>query len=409
MPASRTRLLVVGAGPAGLGAAAACLACGCDFLVLETGASVARRDHADHRRLGTGVGGSGLYSDGKFSFFPSATALWRLPDRVALRAGWGWLSAMLERFGVAVPGFPDLDALPDLIVATGLTRKDYPSVYLGRAQRTQMIAELESACAGRLLPGHVVRALRYDADERRFVCDAGSLRIEARAVVYAGGRFGPLHWPALFPQGSRTFRRAEVGVRLEQESGRFFLRDDLCLDPKLLLNGSDGRYGFRTFCCCRDGEIVATTVQGVTSVSGRADCPPTGRSNVGFNLRIADETFARELWPAAGLGGEPVVRPLDEFLRDGAPEVLSAQASRLLIEGLSRLRSACPSLTASECRVVAPTVEGVGHYPALSDDLRAEPFPLWVAGDASGVFRGLTAALLSGHYAALRGLQAAGA
>src|ERR1700752_4003317 len=96
---ARTQVLIIGAGPAGLGAAAACLARGADFLVLETGARVADRDHADHRRRGTGVGGSGLSSDGKFSFSPSATALWRLPDRRALAASWGWLSALLGAFG----------------------------------------------------------------------------------------------------------------------------------------------------------------------------------------------------------------------------------------------------------------------------------------------------------------------
>src|SRR5262249_8549940 len=124
---ARTSLLVVGAGPAGLAAAAACAARDHDFRVLEIGPRAAPRHHADQRLLGTGVGGSGLYSDGKFSFFPSATALWRLPDRRALRASWGWLAELLGRFGLEAPAFPDLDALPDLVVATGLSRKDYPS------------------------------------------------------------------------------------------------------------------------------------------------------------------------------------------------------------------------------------------------------------------------------------------
>jgi hypothetical protein len=405
---ARTSVLVVGAGPAGLGAAAACVDRGCDFLVLETGSRVGRRDHADQRRLGTGVGGSGLYSDGKFSFFPSATALWRLPDRRALRASWGWLVGLLRGFGLEPPAFPDLDALPDLVVGTGLTRKYYPSSYLSRDDRTRMIAALESACAGRLIDGTEAHRLRYEDCEGLFVCEAGAERLTARAVVYAGGRFGPIHWPALFPQGGRTFRRVEVGVRLEQHSDDFFLRDDGCLDPKLLLSAADGRYGFRTFCCCRDGEVVTTEVLGVMSTSGRADCPPTGRSNVGFNLRVGDEALARELWPGGRLGGAPIVRSLDECLT-GGPEstagVLGVGASRLLLEGLRRLRSEYPSLGGSPCRVIAPAVEGVGHYPALTYDLRAAPYPLWVAGDATGVFRGLTAALMSGYYAALRAME----
>jgi hypothetical protein len=38
--------------------------------------------------LTTGVGGCGLYSDGKFSFFPSATQLWQLRTRAALAASY---------------------------------------------------------------------------------------------------------------------------------------------------------------------------------------------------------------------------------------------------------------------------------------------------------------------------------
>jgi len=32
-----------------------------------------------------GIGGAGLYSDGKLSFFPSSTELWLLPDQKALK------------------------------------------------------------------------------------------------------------------------------------------------------------------------------------------------------------------------------------------------------------------------------------------------------------------------------------
>src|SRR5262249_9683400 len=90
----RTDVIVIGAGPAGLAAAACCRARGRDYLVVEMGSLVGQRDHADQRGLGMGVGGSGLYSDGKFSFFPSATALWKLPDAPALEESWRWFSSV---------------------------------------------------------------------------------------------------------------------------------------------------------------------------------------------------------------------------------------------------------------------------------------------------------------------------
>jgi hypothetical protein len=38
-------------------------------------------------------------------------------------------------------------------------------------------------------------------------------------------------------------------------------------------------------------------------------------------------------------------------------------------------------------------------------DLQLAPYPCWVAGDATGLFRGLTAALVSGWYAAERAME----
>src|SRR5262249_4747943 len=125
------------------------------------------------------------------------------------------------------------------------------------------------------------------------------------------------------------------------------------------------------------------------------------------------EALARELWPQGRpSGGETVALPLGEYLDGGADATAGALgflASRLLIEGLSRLRAACPALAKAGCRVVAPAVEGVGRYPELPAGLRAAPYPVWVAGDATGVFRGLTAALVSGYYAGLRALGERGA
>ena len=79
--------------------------------------------------------------------------------------------------------------------------------------------------------------------------EAGPDRINSGAVILAGGRFAPLGWPALSPPGGQIFRRVEVGVRLEQTSGEFFLREDEFPDPKLILKSPDGRYSWRTFCC----------------------------------------------------------------------------------------------------------------------------------------------------------------
>ena len=72
---------IVGAGPAGLAAACALRASRplLRVAVFDRGGRRSPRD-ATPTRLVQGVGGAGLWSDGKFSWAPSATRLWELPD-----------------------------------------------------------------------------------------------------------------------------------------------------------------------------------------------------------------------------------------------------------------------------------------------------------------------------------------
>lgn len=82
--------------------------------LLELGKSVTNRGRHVPADLVTGVGGAGLFSDGKFSFFPSASNLWRLAHREDVRAAYGWLSEILSEF-TAVPPYPSEEE-----VATGI-------------------------------------------------------------------------------------------------------------------------------------------------------------------------------------------------------------------------------------------------------------------------------------------------
>jgi uncharacterized protein len=75
------RVGIIGAGPAGLAAAAALSARGCESVLFESGNSARGRDHRSASDIGVGVGSAGLFSDGKFSYFPSATGLYELGGR----------------------------------------------------------------------------------------------------------------------------------------------------------------------------------------------------------------------------------------------------------------------------------------------------------------------------------------
>lgn len=71
-----------------------------------------------------------------------------------------------------------------------------------------------------------------------------------------------------------------------------------------------------------------------------------------------------------------------------------------MTRGLDRLRATFPDLNDPRTRLIGPTLEGVGWYPQVDGDLRLLDVPAWVAGDVCGLFRGIVAAMISGHYAA---------
>lgn len=417
-------LVVVGGGPAGLAACRAGLDQGARVLLLEQGVEVAARTHLEPSDLVTGIGGAGLYSDGKFSYFPSATELWSARPRHALEASYEWFSGLVNRPAAVTPPFPRQRGNGVSARAGEIVRKPYPSHYLSLAERLDIIAELAASAGDAILPEAELEHFRsvpgggVDVRYRH----GGDLRV-ARAswLVLATGRFGPLKLRGQLPPATMRFRRVEIGVRIEQPAADFFLRDEAGLDPKLLFRDELGHYEWRTFCCCRQGVVAHTRFRSWHSVSGRADCPASGLSNVGFNLRILRAAEGMATWRSIearlrALTG-PVREPLDQFtgaVVDGGDsaivDVYGRPVAGLLADGLRRLRSAGGPGTywpLQHAVLHAPVVEGVGLYPVTTQTLRIPGTSVFVVGDATGKFRGLTAALVSGYLAGLAAAAAA--
>jgi uncharacterized protein len=417
-------ILIIGAGPAGLAAASCCTVRNKDFIIAETGPRIEMRNHSDTNQLAHGVGGSGLYSDGKFSFFPSATSLWRLPDRKALNEGYDWVCNHLSGFGMATPKFP-LECQDNVISKQGkktgeITSKKYPSFYLSLKRREQLTQKLEQVCGASLVADFTVTEIQYDQSSRKFNCRLTSNKtkksemVSCRTIVFAGGRFGPVGLFSIFPATPKIFLRLELGVRIQQPTADFFLNSDCQVDPKLILKGNDD-FEYRTFCCCRNGEVVTIPTGNIKTVSGRGDCEESGFSNVGLNLRVEKESIGAVMWEtilkSLRLNSHrfPIEEPWESFIdmqnkstarpSSAITQFFGTEISNRLAHGLTQFQQSL-SINYQSAILVAPTVEAVAFYPKINDNLNVVPYPLWVAGDSTGVFRGLTAALVSGYYAA---------
>lgn len=349
---------MIGAGPAGLSAAVELAARG-RCLVVDGGGAASERDRDDTGDVLAGVGGAGLFSDGKHSFYPSASELWRLPDHEALEGAFRATATLLARWGI------DAGPFRTTPVAARDGEKRYPSHYLGLAERMAVIGEL-ARDAGEVRTRAWVRGVARDGDGFNVELDEP---VRARSIVVATGRWSPTWMRWLEAVGVRfAFRRVEVGVRIELPAEHPLFARLPGVDGKVVWH--EGDVEVRTFCTCRNGEVVLGRAGGIEAWSGRADVAPTGRSNVGVVARFREP-------PARDVERAVIARALETLVPD-AP---------------------------ADMKVYEPCIEGVGDYPVDDGHLCIAP-GVHVAGDACGRFRGIVAAMISGRYVARRILAA---
>lgn len=370
------------------------------FALVEAGLPAPCRQRDQPQSIIRGVGGAGLYSDGKFSFYRSASALWSLADPVALQEAYAWLSEILKDEGIDVPPLP-----LDRVAAERRHRREpwskfYPSHYLPIPSRERMVRRLADEVGPALkTTAHVIGIRKtHDAFLLYAETNRGLCTQSARAVIFAGGRFGPLEFARLMPDAPMVFRRYEIGVRLEQPSDRFVFREHPSLDVKEIAPGPINDSEWRTFCTCRYGEVIETLWNHSRAYSARADGAPTTRSSFGLNLRFASPPtklpLEEEIWNVLTGQISPFRVPLTDFLK----------SSRIFFGALldeffrTRLAEMLPVELHDLSVVYGPCIEGVGYYPDVNDVLKLNSHEIWVAGDACGTFRGLTAALVSGYF-----------
>ncbi len=396
--------VVVGAGPAGLSAAGELSRRGLVLLIEQGGPTSFRRREVPEEVL-SGVGGAGLFSDGKHSFFPSAQALWTLPDREALALAFSQTAALLRRHGVEAGPLPASTTTTKPSAGTW-HEKRYPALYAPFDRRLRCIEELLAQAQETWTKARIVGARRegclinVDIDRQ-----GRQEQVSTRAVVVATGRWSP-RWirPWLEELGAAyAFGRVEFGVRLETAASAELFALLPGVDGKLRFVDDDGTE-FRTFCTCRQGRVLLGRAGGLAAFSGHADGPPSGRSSVGLLVRSTSSSLGSELdrlLPAA----VPRTLPLQAWRSGGAPHLASVfgeQGAGLLWRALQHLLAWAPALADDDDVLVhVPCIEGVGAYPVDDGSLQVAP-GVWVVGDACGRFRGIVASMISGRYAAAR-------
>lgn len=390
---------IIGSGPAGLAAGSALSDSGLKYLIIERGQPLDKRDLAPDTLI-HGAGGAGLFSDGKFSFYPSASHLWMLDDRSGLMDSYEWLVKLLSKYGVEAPNFPVCAETWKSCGGKGI--KEYPSIRMENINRHKMISSLVasqdenimfSADVFKITPtenrGYEIKINRnYEIDTLR-----------CRFIIFAGGRFGSLVLKKIMPYLPFRFLRYEIGLRLEQLTENWVFNQYVQPDIKVIEPGPR-QTEWRTFCTCRSGKVLKTRWHYLDTYSGTCDNGESFYSNIALLLRfnsVPELPLLQEIESILSGDTRPLTISLAEYMREHKV-LLGKGIDDLFIQKLESL----PFSDLPNVRIYSPCIEGLGHYPAINNNLKVESANIFIAGDSTGIFRGLTAAMVSGFYVGLQ-------
>ncbi len=426
------KVVIVGAGPAGLFAANE-LADSSEVAVVE------RRDY---------VGGSGLHSDGKLNFHPNIGG--DLTEFIPEKEAWDLVfyisdifdGLSVERMEQKESGLKDLEARA---VKAGIRFVKIYQNHIGSDHLPEVISSMRRRLEERGVRFHLeTNATDLTVENGRVtsvVTDDGPML--ADGVLLVPGRIGSGWLIDLMGRlgVKMRYNPIDVGVRVEVPNEVLEEIIDGCgiWDPKFHIYTPSYDDFVRTFCVCPRGYVVEEAYEdellGVNGYSMR----DTGSPNTNFALLtrvrlthpLENTTeYGRRIAQLANtLGGKrPLLQRLGDLrgnrrstwervnrsyveptLRDATPgDISMAYPSRLvrdLLEGLEMLDRVMPGVSSDSTLLYAPEIKFYAMRIQTNRQLRTAIPNLYVAGDGSGVSRGIVGAAATGIIAA-RGILA---
>ncbi|QDL09511.1 hypothetical protein DP113_17775 [Brasilonema octagenarum UFV-E1] len=286
---------ILGAGPAGL-ASVAGLKNHNEVIIIEYGMHTHKRSHTNACHLGVGVGGAGLFSDGKFSYYPAGTAVYQLSKKNVITEAHQWVEGIMAKYGIESSTIADMK-FEKQDFTSKIMEKKYPSFYASLQQRKNLMLDIaDIKNKAHLLTD--TKVLEIDKLGSVYIIKTQDVRtgivdtVKAKKIIIATGRFGTKELKNMLENNIKLpfrYLRTEFGIRLESSSDIGFLSRKDNPDVKFIWRNKFGEV--RTFCTCRNGEIWSIPYQNdLSALSGRSDGPKSGFSNFGLLVRINSDT-----------------------------------------------------------------------------------------------------------------------
>lgn len=443
-------VIIVGGGPAGLFAAFYLAEhSGLNVLLLEKGRKSKSRNcpltgdldcvHCKPCNILSGMGGAGLFSDGKLNFihklgktdltqFMSASAAMALIDET---------EAIFNRFGMDGQVYPT-----DMETAKSIRKE-------ARKFGIDLLVIKQKHLGSDNLPGHITGMVEYvQAKGVNVVTGEEVLDIlveEGRVtgvitakdeywaenVILAPGRIGA-EWVGQLAQrhGLDVSQRGiEVGVRVEVHNE---IMQDLCsiiYDPTFFIRTAKYDDLTRTFCTNYGGFIAQENYQDFVCVNGHAYMDRKSEntnfaflSKVVLNDPVTDnQAYGESIGRLATLigGGKPILQRFGDLKRGRRStwnrirnsyieptlkkvtcgDIAMALPERILtnlVDGLEKLNLVVPGVANDETLLYAPEIKFFATQVECAENLETSIKGLYVAGDGPGVAGNIVSAAATG-------------
>ncbi len=443
-------VIIVGGGPAGLFAACHLAEnSNLKVLILEKGQAPLKRKCPNHTfqkciqcdpcNILAGIGGAGLYSDGKLNFIPrlGKTDLTQFMPLDAAQKLINETEAVFTRFNMDGPVFPtDMDRARQIrkeAKKVGIDLLLIRQKHLGSDNLPAYIADMADHIQK---TGVTIRTGEEVLDVR--VTDGkvtGVITVKGEYaspnVILAPGRIGA-NWVAQLAQKhgiGLSQRGIEVGVRVEVHND---IMDDLCnviYDPTFFVQTPTYDDQTRTFCTNQGGYISLENYKAFVCVNGHAySDKKSNNTNFAFLSKVVltepvtdNQAYGESIGRLATLigNGKATLQRFGDLkrgrrstwnrIRKGYIEptmtnvvcgdIAMALPGRILtnlIEGLEALNQVIPGVSNDETLLYAPEIKFFATQVETSPHLETSISGMFVAGDGPGVAGNIVSAAATG-------------
>lgn len=393
--------VVVGLGPSGIMATLTLSKKGYRVIGIDRGRSFEKRDSKIPYDVANGFGGAGLFSDGKLSFFPAASNLWSNFEKGKLKEAYLSLQNEFKRIGYYIPKWQNHWTISKQRSKLTKRVKRYKTRYFDRKTCDDFIQDIYKRIQKDvILESEVIHITKNNEGIFQVFLDKPTeIPLTTKNIILATGKVGNRILNLFENVSFDTKSRFESGVRVETNYQNFRPYEFKQIDYKYietLANGAE----FRTFCCCKDGQVLESNYIGNVSFNGSITSRSTGRSNIGLTIRIENEDnkIADEI-KACIRRQEVFVFDYNERYDYSRDFFIGPIFDQIVLERIGLIVKSKKGKY--KTKIYGPEIEYFGKYPEFEwNSLRINNENIWVVGDLSAKYRGLIAAMVSGIYAA---------